>query len=178
MTESLTPFIKPQTSMKTFHLKLVQIIFAGLLFGSCMPEEDGIYFEKIAESKFEYSTIELEILDLVNNYRATKNLPQLTKHNFISSVAATHTNYMLQTGVVSHDNFPERNENLVTNENAKKVGENVAYGFSSARGVVNAWIKSDGHRAIIENESYTHFGISTEKNEDGKYFFTHMFIEK
>ena len=174
----MNPNIKPQTSMKTFQFKLVQLFFIGILFGSCVPEDDGIYFEKIAETKFDYSPIELEILDLVNNYRATKNLKELTKVNFISSVAATHTNYMVETGLVNHDNFPERNENLVLNENAKKVGENVAFGFSTAKGVVNAWIKSDGHRAIIENEAYTHFGISTEQNEEGKYFFTHMFIEK
>ena len=66
----------------------------------------------------------------------------------------------------------------ISQKSAKSVGENVAYGFSSATSVVTAWIKSDEHRAIIEKESYTHFGISTEQNIEGRYFFTQIFIKQ
>ena len=164
--------------MKTIQFKLVIFLFVGILFNSCAPEDDGIYFEKISESKSEYTDIELEILDLVNDYRTSKGLNTLIKLDIISSVALSHTNYMVETGEVNHANFPQRNENLIINAGAKSVGENVAYGYSSAKGVVHAWIKSDGHRAIIENEKYTHFGISTKQNSKGRNFFTHMFIRQ
>ena len=164
--------------MKTLQFKLALFLFVSILFISCAPEDDGIYFEKISEIKSEYSDMELEILDLVNNYRATKDLQTLERLDFISSVALTHTNYMVIKGEANHDNFPQRNENLVLNAAAKSVGENVAYGFSSANSVVTAWIKSDEHRAIIEKESYTHFGISTEQNIEGRYFFTQIFIKQ
>ena len=164
--------------MKTIHLKLAIFLFVGILFNSCAPADDEIYIEKISESKLEYTDIELEILDLVNEYRSSKGLNILVKLDIISSVAMTHTNYMVETGIVNHDNFAERNENLIINAAAKSVGENVAYGYSSANGVVNAWINSEGHRALIENEKYTHFGIASKQNSEGRNFFTHMFIRR
>lgn len=164
--------------MKTLQFKQTLFLFVSILFTSCAPEDDEIYFEKISETKIEYTDIELEILDLVNNYRATKGSQTLERLDFISSVALTHTNYMVKKGEANHDNFPQRNENLVLNATAKSVGENVAYGFSSSNSVVTAWIRSDVHRAIIENESYTHFGISTEQNSEERYFFTQIFIKQ
>lgn len=38
-------------------------------------------------------------------------------------------------------------------------GENIAYGYGSAASVTNAWMNSDGHRANILNENYTHLGV-------------------
>jgi len=164
--------------MKAIQFKLALLLFVSILFISCSPEDDGVYFEKISETKSEYSDLELEILDLINNYRAAKGLQTLVKSDIVSSIAMTHTNYMVETGEVNHDNFPQRHENLILSAGAKSVGENVAYGYSSAQGVVNAWIKSDGHKAVIENESYTHFGISTAQNSKGRNFFTQIFIKQ
>jgi len=164
--------------MKTLQFKLALILFASILFSSCSSEDDGIYDEKINEIKFEYNEMDLQILDLVNDYRASKGLKTLKKLDLISAVALSHTNYMIEKGEANHDNFDQRHDNLVLNAGAKAVGENVAYGFSSAKGVVDAWIESYGHRTIIENESYTHFGISTEQNSEGKNYFTQLFIEK
>ena len=164
--------------MKTIHFKLALLFFVSILFNSCASEDDGIYFEKINETKSEYTDIELEILDLVNDYRVSKGLNALLKLDIISSIALTHTNYMVETGEVNHANFPQRHENLIINAGAKLVGENVGYGYSSAKGVLNAWKKSEAHIGIIENEDYTHFGISTEQNSKGRNFFTHVFIKQ
>lgn len=53
---------------------------------------------------------------------------------------------------VNHDGFTQRQENLVSKANAKSVGENVAYGFNSSKVAVMAWLNSEEHRAIIENQ--------------------------
>ncbi len=164
--------------MKSIQFKLVFFIIISTVLTSCAKEDDGIYFNELNDVKVEYSTIELEILDLVNNHRVSLGLSSLNKLDIISSVALTHTSYMVETGNVDHFDFPQRQENLVVKANAKSVGENVAYGFNSSKGVVDAWLKSDSHRSIIENEKYTHFGISTEKNSDGRNYFTQMFIKQ
>ncbi len=165
--------------MKTNHFKLTLfIIISSTVFTSCVKEDDGIYFNEMNEIEISYSKIELEILDLVNKHRNSIGLQSLNKLDVISSVAQSHTSYMVETGNVDHYNFPKRQENLVVNANAKTVGENVAYGFNSAEGVVEAWLKSESHRALIENNNYTHFGISTEKNIDGRNYFTQMFIKR
>lgn len=164
--------------MKTFKISSVLILFTFILLTSCSPEDDGIYFEELAESKIEYSQIEIEILDLVNDYRIENGLTSLERLNIISTVAESHTNYMAETDQVSHDNFYERHQLLVNNAEAKVVGENVGFGYSSAKGVVNAWINSDSHRLILETENYTHFGISTAQNSEGRNYFAQIFIER
>jgi uncharacterized protein YkwD len=172
--------------MKSFSplLKLcVVTIFSVVLF-SCSGDDDGIYFEQstaIVETTnaAEYSAIESEILTLVNKHRASKGLTSLTPLNIISNVADGHTNYMIEAGKISHDNFPMRSQTLVKNANAKLVGENVAYGYYTAEDVVNGWLNSEDHRAIIEKEDYTHFGISTEAcKQSGRNYFTQIFIKK
>ena len=164
--------------MKSIQFKLVVLVVACTVFTSCVKEDDGVYFNEINEVKATYSTIELEILDLVNNHRVSIGLKTLEGLNIISSVALSHTSYMAEINEVNHDNFSERQDNLMLKADAKSVGENVAYGYNSSKGVVGAWLKSDSHRAIIENEGYTHFGISTEKNSDGRNYFTQIFIKR
>jgi len=164
--------------MKSFQFKIVTFFLLSILITSCAKEEDGVYFNELNETKVTYTSIELEILNLVNDHRISIGLNSLEKLDIISSVALTHTTYMVSTGSVDHYNFPQRQENLAINANAKSVGENVAYGYNSAKGVVDAWLKSDGHRALIENENYTHFGISTEKNSEDRNYFTQIFIKQ
>ena len=66
---------------------------------------------------------------------------------------------------------------MVDNVSATKVSENVAYAFSSAESVVNAWLNSDGHRENIEGD-FTDFDISAEQNEEGRWYFTNIFIKR
>ena len=98
--------------------------------------------------------------------------------NIVSVVADNHTNYMVETGKISHDNFDNRSQYLINNANAKSVGENVAFGYSSAEGVFSGWLKSESHKRVIENPYYTHFGISVELNAEGRNYFTQIFIKK
>ena len=63
------------------------------------------------------------------------------------------------------------------NAGALNVGENVAYAYSSAQSVVNAWLNSPSHRSNIEGD-FTDFDISAEQNEDGKWYYTNIFIKR
>ena len=164
--------------MKTFKNYLTSCVVLCLLLTSCSSEDDGIYFDKAATVNVEYSEIELDILELVNEYRTSKGLNSLEQLSIISSVAETHTTYMAEVGKVSHDNFPLRHEQLVKDAKAKLVGENVGFGYSTADAVFEAWLNSESHRKVIEKPNYTHFGISTEQNLEGRNFFTQIFIER
>lgn len=168
--------------MRPHFITLLSIIAFGLLTASCSSEEDGISFDpveiELATKSAQLSSLELEILDLVNDHRASINLPKLTQLSIVSNVADTHTTYMIETGEVSHANFNQRVALLTTNANAKNVAENVAYGFNSAQGVVTGWLNSEAHKEIIESPTFSHFGISIEKNDSGRNYFTQIFIEK
>jgi uncharacterized protein YkwD len=66
---------------------------------------------------------------------------------------------------------------LEQNANAKMVSENVAYAYSTAQSVVNAWINSDSHRENIEGD-FTDFEVSAEQNKEGKWYYTNIFIKR
>ncbi|MEM6514958.1 MAG: CAP domain-containing protein [Bacteroidota bacterium] len=120
--------------------------------------------------------IEIEILELINQHRLEIGLPVLTNHNTVKAVAFTHTDYMIEVDNVSHDNFFLRKNSLVENASASIVSENVAYAYNSAESVVNAWLASEGHRENIEGD-FVYTDVSAELNEDGKWYFTNIFMK-
>jgi uncharacterized protein YkwD len=122
-------------------------------------------------------TIEVEILELINNHRLSLGLNPLGDMSLVKSVAFSHTDYMVDNNVVSHDNFFKRSSYLKENAGAQYVSENVAYGYSSAESVVRAWLKSEGHKANIEGD-FTNFDVSAEENSEGKWYYTNIFIKK
>ncbi|MDP3313426.1 CAP domain-containing protein [Lutibacter sp.] len=167
--------------MKSLSPTIFCLLIFSFIFSSCSKEDDGIYFSETKETLFEkssYSDIELEIFNLINNHRKSLNLSNLTPLNIVSGVANGHTKYMIEKGAPNHDNFMERTQILSKNANAKHVGENVAFGYNSAQGAVNGWLNSSTHKSLIENPYFTHFGISTERDANGRNYFTNIFITK
>ena len=135
--------------------------------------EEAIEYNYVPDTKI----IEIEILELINDHRISLGLNGLTDMSTIKAVAFGHTDYMIDQNAISHDNFFNRRASLINNAGALSVGENVAYAYSSAQSVVNAWLNSPGHKEVIEGD-YTDFDISAEKDEDGKWYFTNIFIKK
>ncbi|MFB9056574.1 CAP domain-containing protein [Mariniflexile ostreae] len=125
----------------------------------------------------ESKAIEVEILNLINDHRLSLGLSPLVDMTLVKSVAYSHTDYMVDNNVVSHDNFFKRSSFLKQKAGAKTVSENVAYGYTSAESVVKAWLKSEGHKKNIEGD-YTNFDISAEENTEGKWYYTNIFIKK
>jgi uncharacterized protein YkwD len=167
--------------MKAPAPKLFALLLLISILFSCAKEEDGIYFNEnseVANAKVAYSPMESEIISLVNAHRTSLGLNALSTLNIVSGVADGHTDYMIEVGQISHDNFAQRAQTLMNEAGAKTVGENVAYGYSTAEGVVKGWLNSAGHKKIIENPDYTHFGISMETSADNRNYFTNIFIKK
>ncbi len=158
---------------------LPALALIGLLSLSCSTdavEENKI--EALTQSFVpETKQIEIEILELINNHRISIGLNALNNLNTIKAQAYGHTDYMIKEQQVSHDNFFDRSRSLKSNPGATAVAENVAYAFSSAQSVVNAWLNSDGHRDVIEGD-FTNFDISAEKDDAGKWYYTNIFIKK
>jgi len=159
--------------------KLPLLALLAILTFSCTTDSIDEKADALVENLVVPPTkaIETEILELVNNHRLSLGLNPLGDLEVVKSVAYSHTDYMVDKNEVSHDNFYTRSNYLKANAGAKKVSENVAYGYSSAESVVKAWIKSDGHRATIEGD-FSNFNISAEKNDDGKWYYTNIFIKK
>ncbi len=118
-----------------------------------------------------------DILVLINEHRTSLGLTKIKRdQQYASAYAVDHTKYMIENNRVNHDNFGVRSAALKDN-GAKRVGENVAYGYETAEDVVYAWLHSPAHKDIIEGD-YTHSGFGVIPNENGTYFYTQLFYSK
>lgn len=165
--------------MNVSKLLPILAVVALLSFTSCSTDnvsEDKINAIEVPVAP-QAKLIEIEIMELINAHRINRGLSALQNHDTVKAVASTHTEYMIAVNDVSHDNFFLRKESLQANAAANIVSENVAYGFSSAASVVNAWLNSPNHKDNIEGD-YTDFDISAEQNNEGKWYFTNMFIKR
>lgn len=125
-----------------------------------------------------YNFLERQVMNEINFYRSRLGIHALKINDDVSMVCTEHSGYMAANLNVCHDGFPDRMQRLTETINAKSVGEVVAFGYSTASGVVNGWIRSDSHRVLLERESYTDFGISAYKNNAGRYYFTVIFTKQ
>ena len=168
--------------MKNITLTGIMLFFCTLFLTSCskdsLEDEVTAYDQVVTEkAEYDYNSIEVEILDEINTYRKVLDLPKLRPLAELSIESEDHNEYMIEVGTVSHDNFSQRASQLMNQVGAKAVAENVGYGYRTSEAVVNAWLKSKGHRENIEG-GYTHFGISVRQDEEGKNYFTNIFIKK
>lgn len=146
---------------------------------SCAPESMDDRADALIENVVvpETKSIEVQILELINNHRLSKGLNPLKSMTIIKSTAFTHTDYMVDNQKVSHENFFNRSNFLKSNAGAKSVSENVAYGYSSAESVVGAWLRSESHKKNLEGD-FTYFDVSAEKDANDRWYFTNIFIKK
>jgi len=168
--------------MRNITLTIFAVLFCTLFLTSCSKDTVGdeiSAYDQVVTTELEYSynTIEVEILDELNLYRRALGLSELKALVNLSVESEGHNSYMITEGSVSHDNFSQRASFLMQEVGASKVAENVGYGYRTSEAVVNAWLKSKGHRENVEGD-YTHFGISVRQDADGKNYFTNIFIKK
>jgi uncharacterized protein YkwD len=157
----------------------VLVLLAVFTLSSCTTDslDDKVEALELSSDIPETKTIEVEILELINNHRLSLGLNPLQEMSIVKSVAFTHTDYMVDNDQISHANFFTRSNYLKSNAGAKTVSENVAFGYSSAESVVKAWLRSEAHKENLEGD-YTNFDVSAEKNAEGRWYYTNIFIKK
>ena len=160
--------------MNTYNFRFCYVLlcFTVLTCVVSCSKDDAIDIEKI-----ESLSIEQEILQLVNAHRTSIGKEKLSINILASELAKEHTFFMISQEEISHDNFDDRAAILFDEENATGVGENVAYGQKSAKDVMEAWLNSLEHRKNIEG-NFTHIGISAIKDNNGRYYYTQLFLKQ
>lgn len=166
--------------MKSKLLKVLVPMALVLAMGSCShySNEEIVTANKTLITNYDYSTEEIQLLQMINDYRVSNGRNALIIINHISYKSKEHNDYMIANNVVNHDYFTERAQNLIDVLGAYKVGENIAYNFSCPTTVFNAWLNSPIHKANLDGD-YTHFGLSISiSSVSGKKYYTNMFIKK
>lgn len=161
--------------MKTF-------ILLGILLGTLSCGKNNSSGSKsLSPYREELRTgaLERDYFLLMNSHRATLGLPALQYSMSVEEVAAEHSSYMSQgPGRFGHRGWKDRCQRLNVAHGSVNCGEIVARGQDTSQKVLNSWINSPSHRAMIENPDFTHTGVGMRKNERGVLYWTQMFIEK
>lgn len=121
--------------------------------------------------------MEDQVVRLVNNYRRSKGRPPLKSSPAMQKEAELHSLNMARGRIpLSHRGFEERIRHIREKTGVKgPSGENVAEGYKTAREVVDAWIKSPGHRRHMLGD-FDLTGVGIVRARDGKLYFTQLFI--
>lgn len=126
------------------------------------------------------STLESQVVTLVNKERARRGLQSLKVGKTCSYVARLKSQDMINKGYFSHIS-PTYGSPFTMMQHFglrfSAAGENIAYGQPTAASVMNAWMNSAGHRANILNPAYTYIGVGAAKNSKGVIYWTQEFIK-
>ncbi|HEY4935695.1 MAG TPA: CAP domain-containing protein [Puia sp.] len=120
-------------------------------------------------------TMEMEILQFVNDDRKQHGLLLLQINAMESSLASKHSQDMAAGKVkFGHDGFNARAKAIQKSLGSYEIGENVASGPMTAREVVDGWLNSPGHKKNIEG-NFTLTGIGYARDKKGDIYFTQIF---
>ena len=129
--------------------------------------------------KTSFSNLEEEILVHVNKYRRSKGLSKLQMNPVVTTEAEKHSSNMAsKRSGFSHVGYSSRIKRI-SNQlgGVSQSAENVAYGYTSAKAVVDGWLHSPGHKKNIEG-SFKLTGIGVAKDRTGTLFFTQLFVTR
>ena len=107
-----------------------------------------------------------EVEWLINLNRTSRKLPPLIFNPILSRVAQAHSKYMKDHSCFAHqckgEPPPSKRACLAGYRSYKGscyIGETIAAGYPSPKSVVNAWMNSPGHRAILMHAKLREIGI-------------------
>lgn len=124
--------------------------------------------------------LESEVVRLVNIERSRNGLQALKENWELSRIARYKSADMANKNYFSHTS-PTYGSPFRMMESFgirySSAGENIAMGQRTPQEVMNAWMNSPGHRANILSPSYTQIGVGLAKNQNGKAYWTQMFIK-
>lgn len=153
-----------------------------LAIGACAQLPVGTPFPVSLPSAAEHRGIEDEVHERINDHRAARNLPQLSRSELLDQLAREHSERMA-TGERSfgHDDFDARAAEARTHLGISRMSENVAsnnYPQSSvARQAVAGWLRSPGHLRNLQGE-YTLTGVGVAPGAAGDFYITQLFAAR
>jgi uncharacterized protein YkwD len=124
-----------------------------------------------------WQTLQTEIVKWTNHQRARHGCRPVRTDNRLIRAARDHSAWMARTRQFSHtgvggSTFVVRVKRAGY---ARPLSENIAYGYPTGAAVVNAWMKSPGHRRNLLNCRATTVGVGAVYASNGRPYYTHDF---
>lgn len=152
-------------------LHLAMAVLSVLLVMSCSNENGADNSIPSAENVVSF---EQDLMAMVNSHRSDLGTAPLQFSAVAYEYANDHTDYMIDKGGLSHDNFNSRASRLTSETNAEAVAENVAKDYPTANEAFEGWLNSTSHRNTLEG-NFTHTAISVKIDSQGNYYYTQLF---
>ncbi|MDR7273967.1 CAP domain-containing protein [Catenuloplanes atrovinosus] len=124
------------------------------------------------------TTLESQVVSLTNEARVKAGCKKLTVNASLAKAARDFSADMAAKNYFSHtgadgSNFTQRAKRAGFAKTA--MGENIAWGYKDAQGVVRGWLNSPGHRKNIMNCKSTLIGVGAARNAKGVLYWTQEF---
>jgi uncharacterized protein YkwD len=116
-----------------------------------------------ADRKLALYDIEQELLAYTNAARIRHGLKPLMVDQAVLNSSRSHAIWMSQNGSMTHGRL-----NGVS-------GEIIAAGQPSSESVVNAWLNSPGHRALLLSPSFRFVGMACYRRGNGQIYWCEQF---
>jgi uncharacterized protein YkwD len=124
-----------------------------------------------------WQTLQTDIVYWTNHQRAKVRCAPVRVDNRLVRAGRDHSAWMARTGTFSHVGYS--GSTFVTRVRATgytaPFSENIAYGYRTGAEVVNAWMRSPGHRANLLNCRAKAVGVGAVYNSRGVAYYTQNF---
>jgi len=114
-----------------------------------------------------------DVVVRVNAARRSVRVPALAGDTTLARAARVRASSMATARRLSHAGW----ERVVraAGVNGQRLGENIAYNYSSAEKVMQSWLRSPGHRANILSASFRRVGVGCVVDATGKFWWVQDF---
>ncbi|WP_394188527.1 S-layer homology domain-containing protein [Paenisporosarcina quisquiliarum] len=132
-------------------------------------------------SENEFPSYSNKTIELINVERKNQGLMPLVMDKELSQVALIKANDLAENGYWEHYSpiyGPPWEMAANFDYSYKSFGENIARTYRTPEDVVVAWMDSEGHRANILKDNYTRVGVGVTKDNNGNFYWVHMFASK
>ncbi|MFI0773653.1 CAP domain-containing protein [Streptomyces sp. NPDC021212] len=112
---------------------------------------------------------EEQVVELVNSERAKVGCSPVKVNAKLTAAAEAHSKDMAEHSDMSHtgsDGSSPGDRIEKAGYSWSTYGENVAYGYSSAKSVMEGWMNSSGHKANILNCDFKEIGVGLAQHGD------------
>lgn len=137
-----------------------------------VPQAD--HFARETADLRDRESVRREMLASVNAARKKAGLNPVTGNSLLDKAAQRHAEDMLARGYFAHKSpagTTVRERATAAGYDWRTIGENIAYGQTSVREVMETWLDSPGHRKNILTPAFTEVGVGVAmgRGTDGKY---------
>jgi len=133
------------------------------------------FYNKKIDKKINYVPVEelnvkdKEFIDLINQHRNSLGLSTLKVSSLLCELAEEKVQYMIENNAISHDRVTEFGER----SKAVLFAEIVAKNYRKPLSLLNGYLGSTRHKAILEKPSHTWIGSATFDNYNCVFFATY-----